>query len=101
MNEDQIEELEVVMEADYEAGVILKDRLVPKAVVWFTGEAVDSEIEDMDDRDAGDDDDGDDDLDEPEDEDEEEGEDGEVEAKPKTKKRKHRKKADQQGCKQQ
>lgn len=103
MNEDQIEELEVVMEADYEAGVILKDRLVPKAVVWYTGEAVDSEIEDMDDRDGGDDDDGEDELEEPEDEDEEEGEDGEVEAKPKTKKRtmKHKKKADQQGCKQQ
>jgi len=101
MNEDQIEELEVVMEADYEAGVILKDRLIPKAVVWYTGEAVDSEIEDMDDRDDRDDDDGDDDLEEPEDE-EEEGEDGEVEAKPKTRKRlKHKKKADQQGCKQQ
>eukprot|EP00746_Dinoflagellata_sp_MGD_P162767 gnl/MRDRNA2_/MRDRNA2_90475_c0_seq1.p1 gnl/MRDRNA2_/MRDRNA2_90475_c0~~gnl/MRDRNA2_/MRDRNA2_90475_c0_seq1.p1 ORF type:complete len:327 (+),score=112.41 gnl/MRDRNA2_/MRDRNA2_90475_c0_seq1:91-1071(+) len=102
MNEDQIEELEVVMEADYEAGVILKDRLVPKAVVWYTGEAVDSEIEDMDDRDAADDDD-DDEVEEPEDEEEEEGEDGDMEAKPRTKKRtmKHKKKADQQGCKQQ
>lgn len=104
MNEDQVEELEVVMEADYEAGVILRDRLVPKAVVWYTGEAVDSELEDMD----GDDDDGGDDEEQSEAEDEEEeeaeeGEEADAGARPKGRKKggKHKKKADQAGCKQQ
>merc|ERR1719310_625065 len=80
MTEDQIEELEVVMEADYEAGVILRDRLIPKAVVWFTGEAIDSEIDDMDDRD-GDEGMEDEEHSGPEEENDEEGEDGEIEAK--------------------
>merc|ERR1719478_1054385 len=29
MTEEQVEELEVVMEADYDAGVVLRDKLIP------------------------------------------------------------------------
>merc|ERR1712046_563547 len=73
MTEEQVEELEVLMEADYEAGVILRDKVIPHAVLWFTGEAVDSDM-DMEDDDFEEDDE--EDEEEEEDEDEDEFEDG-------------------------
>ncbi len=56
MSEEQVEELEVVIEADYEAGCIIRDKILPRAVHWFTGDVVDSDME-MDDDDLDDDDD--------------------------------------------
>uniref|UniRef100_A0A0G4ICQ8 Nucleosome assembly protein n=1 Tax=Chromera velia CCMP2878 TaxID=1169474 RepID=A0A0G4ICQ8_9ALVE len=65
MDEEQLEELEVVVEADYQAGCIIREKIIPLAVNWFTGEAVDSDVDDdSDDFDLhGDDDDDEDDED--------------------------------------
>ncbi|EJS42860.1 nap1p [Saccharomyces arboricola H-6] len=68
-NEDQDEELEEDLEErlalDYSIGEQLKDKLVPRAVDWFTGAALEFEFEeeedDVDDEDDEDDDDDDDD----------------------------------------
>ena len=40
-----MEELEVVIEADYEAGCIIRDKILPRAVDWYTGDVVDSDME--------------------------------------------------------
>jgi len=77
--DDQIEEEEAEqMEADFDIGCIIKDKVIPHAIKWFTGEAAEYEGDDygMDDEDMfGDDDDeeGDDD-DEDEDDDDEDDE---------------------------
>lgn len=67
MDEEAVQELEIVVEADYGAGCILKDKIVPDAVNWFTGDAEESDDSDFDDDDMGDEDDedSDDDDDEP------------------------------------
>lgn len=35
------------MEADFDIGCIIKDKLVPQAVKWFTGEAAEYEGDDF------------------------------------------------------
>lgn len=97
MNEAGVEELEVMIEADYEAGVIIRDKIIPRAVDWFTGEAVDSDME-MDSEDMEDDIDMEDDMDD-DDEDDDDEEDDEL--KRKGKKDKQKGKKDDQNCKQQ
>jgi len=62
MDEEDMEQLQEELEHDYEIGCLIKDKIVPKAVAWFTGMAIDPE-EDFD-EDEGDDDDDDDDDDE-------------------------------------
>jgi len=60
----------------------IRDKIIPHAVSWFTGEAVQGEdLADLGDDDEDDDEDDDDDEDEEEDEDEDEDED-EEESKP-------------------
>lgn len=39
-DEDAMEELEERIEHDYELGRMIKDRIIPKAIDWFTGEAI-------------------------------------------------------------
>lgn len=56
-----MEQLQEVMEADYEIGSVIKEKLIPHAVHWFTGEALQMEEEDDDDED--DDEEGDDEED--------------------------------------
>ncbi|PWZ17302.1 Nucleosome assembly protein [Zea mays] len=71
IDEDTAEELQGQMEHDYDIGTTIRDKIIPHAVSWFTGEAVQGE----DFANLGDDDDDDedeDDDDEEEDEDEEE-----------------------------
>ena len=58
----QVEQLHEQLEADYELGCVIKDKLIPRAVAWFTGMAIDPE----DDYDDDDDDDYDDDDDDDE-----------------------------------
>ncbi|XP_021896801.1 nucleosome assembly protein 1;3 [Carica papaya] len=81
------EELQNQMEQDYDIGSTIRDKIIPHAVSWFTGEAIQGdelEIEDDDeDEDIGDDDEDDED----EDEDEEEDEDEDEEEERKTKKK--------------
>lgn len=67
-DEETAEELQGQMEQDYDIGSTIRDKIIPHAVSWFTGEAVQDEFEDIE---------GDDDVDENEDEDEEEDEDDE------------------------
>lgn len=68
------EALEEQLQVDYELGEFIKDKLIPHAVDWFTGKALDyeedayedldeDEFDDEDDEDAEDDDDDDDDDD--------------------------------------
>jgi len=69
MDEEEEENLQNLLEADYELGCAIKDQLIPNAVNWFTGAAVDDDDymdddEDDDDEDFDDDDD-EDDEDEP------------------------------------
>ncbi|KAL3642971.1 Nucleosome assembly protein [Castilleja foliolosa] len=80
IDEDAAEELQNLMEQDYDVGSTIRDKIIPKAVSWFTGEAAEAEyddIEDEDDEDVEDEDDDveDDDEDEEDDDDEDEDED--------------------------
>ncbi|XP_065868278.1 nucleosome assembly protein 1;4 isoform X2 [Euphorbia lathyris] len=69
---DAIEEIKDTMEQDFDIGTAIRDKIIPHAVSWFTGEAVEEDELDLDDDD--DDDEGDEDVDD-EDEDEDEDED--------------------------
>ncbi|CAL5045980.1 unnamed protein product [Urochloa decumbens] len=81
IDEETADELQSQMENDYDIGTTIRDKIIPHAVSWFTGEAVQADdFEDMGDDDEDDDEDDDDEDDE--DEDEEEDEDNEEESKP-------------------
>ncbi|XP_078428924.1 nucleosome assembly protein 1;2-like [Wolffia australiana] len=78
LDEDMAEELQNQMENDYDVGSTIRDKIIPHAVSWFTGEAVqddefdeigeeDDEEEDEDDEDEEDDDDEDEDDDDDDD----------------------------------
>ncbi|GMQ08288.1 hypothetical protein CsSME_00052082 [Camellia sinensis var. sinensis] len=71
IDEDTAEELQNQMEQDYDIGSTIRDKIIPHAVSWFTGEAVQGDdLEDIDDEDE-DEDDNDDEEDEDEDEEDE------------------------------
>ncbi|KAK7329012.1 hypothetical protein VNO77_23157 [Canavalia gladiata] len=85
IDEDLAEELQNQMEQDYDIGSTIRDKIIPHAVSWFTGEAVQGdEFEDLEDDE--DDDVEEDDEDEEEDEDEDDDDD-EEEEETKTKKK--------------
>lgn len=64
LDEAQQEELEELLEEDFDLGMTFKDKIIPHAVMWFTGEAQDSDEESSDEEDEeGSDDDSDDDDD--------------------------------------
>jgi len=63
------------MEEDYDVGHTIRTAIIPEAVLWYTGEAVDEEYDDYDEGDEEDD----------EDEEEEEGEEDSEDDKPKGK----------------
>ncbi|KAK6914743.1 Nucleosome assembly protein (NAP) [Dillenia turbinata] len=85
IDEDLAEELQNQMEQDYDIGSTIRDKIIPHAVSWFTGEAVQGdEFEDIDDND----DELDEDEEEDDDEDDEEEDDDEDEDEVKTKKKK-------------
>merc|ERR1711915_209791 len=54
------EETQAILTADFEIGHYIRERIVPRAVLYFTGEALeeDSEFEEVESDDDGDDDDG-------------------------------------------
>ncbi|KAI5674358.1 hypothetical protein M9H77_14722 [Catharanthus roseus] len=88
IDEDAAEELQNLMEQDYDIGSTIRDKIIPHAVSWFTGEAAQDEFGDMeDDEDIDEDDEEDEDEDEDE-EDEDEDEDEEEEEQPKNRKKK-------------
>merc|ERR1712166_321276 len=61
--EEDMEQLQEELEHDYEIGCLIKDKVVPRAVSWFTGAAIDPE-EDFDDDDDDDEDESESDDDE-------------------------------------
>nr|KYP58387.1 hypothetical protein KK1_013793 [Cajanus cajan] len=62
------------MEHDYDIGSTIRDKIIPHAVSWFTGEAVESDFEDSEDDYNNEEDNGDEDEDDDEEEEEEEEE---------------------------
>ncbi|KAL1547777.1 Nucleosome assembly protein 1 [Salvia divinorum] len=87
IDDDAAEELQSLMEQDYDVGSTIRDKIIPRAVSWFTGEAAQDEYGDMDDDedDVEEDDEEDDDED---DEDEDDDDDEDVEKETKTRKKK-------------
>jgi len=75
MGEEMVDELETEIEADYLAGTIFRDKIIPRAVDWYTGEAEDSDAETDDEEDDDSDEDSDEDDDEDSDEEESKGKD--------------------------
>ncbi|QIW99589.1 hypothetical protein AMS68_005107 [Peltaster fructicola] len=79
-NEEVDEELETRLELDYQLGEDIKEKLIPRAIDWFTGDALRYEQDfgdfDEDDYDDMDDEDEDEDRDEDEEEEEEDEEGG-------------------------
>ncbi|KAF7106629.1 hypothetical protein CFC21_107346 [Triticum aestivum] len=73
IDEEAADELQGQMEHDYDIGSTIRDKIIPHAVSWFTGEAV--QAEDFDDMEDGDEDDDDEDDDDEEDDEEDEDED--------------------------
>ncbi|XP_061358302.1 nucleosome assembly protein 1;3-like isoform X2 [Gastrolobium bilobum] len=86
IDDDLAEELQNQMEQDYDIGTAIRDKIIPHAVSWFTGEAIDGEGFEGLTLDAGDEDIEVDDDDEEEDEEDDEDEDAEDESKTKIKK---------------
>ncbi|QCD80281.1 nucleosome assembly protein 1-like 1 [Vigna unguiculata] len=77
IDEDAAEELQNQMEQDYDIGSTIRDKIIPHAVSWFTGEAIQGDEfgeleEDEDDEDIEEDDDEEDDEEDDDDEDDEE-----------------------------
>ncbi|KAJ8474014.1 hypothetical protein ONZ51_g7503 [Trametes cubensis] len=73
IDEDELEELEEKLEMDYQLGEDLKEKIIPRAIDYFTGKAL--EYEDFDDEDDFEDIDDEDDEDEEFDDDDSESED--------------------------
>ncbi|KAK8602328.1 hypothetical protein V6N13_058030 [Hibiscus sabdariffa] len=78
LDEETAEELQIEMEHDFDVGATIREKIIPHAVSWFTGEAIHGDLDlfedDDDDYDFFDDDDEDEEeLYGEEDEDEEEG----------------------------
>ncbi|GAV90833.1 NAP domain-containing protein/NAD_binding_2 domain-containing protein [Cephalotus follicularis] len=75
---DIVEELQDLMEQDYNIGTTIRDKIIPHAVSWFTGEAVQGDeyggIDEEEEEEDEEEDDDDDDEEEEEEDDEEEEE---------------------------
>eukprot|EP00258_Populus_trichocarpa_P015421 XP_006371979.1 nucleosome assembly protein 1;2 isoform X2 [Populus trichocarpa] len=79
IDEDTAEELQNQMEQDYDIGSTIRDKIIPHAVSWFTGEAVQGDELGLDDDDGEDDDEDEEDEDEDDiDEDEDEEDDDDI-----------------------
>ncbi|OQO03642.1 hypothetical protein B0A48_10307 [Cryoendolithus antarcticus] len=85
-DDDEIdEEIEQKLELDYQLGEDIKEKLIPRAIDWFTGEALqfEQDMDDFDEDEFEDEDDEDEDDEERDEDDEEEDEDDEDGSKPK------------------
>lgn len=86
IDEDAAEELQNLMEQDYDIGSTIRDKIIPHAVSWFTGEAGEDDdfvVEDEDEDEGEEEEDDEDENDE--DDEEDENDDDEEESKPKKK----------------
>ncbi|XP_056176435.1 nucleosome assembly protein 1;4-like isoform X2 [Syzygium oleosum] len=90
LDEDTAEELQNLMEQDYDMGSAIRDKIIPHAVSWFTGEAVqDDDIGDIvgDEDEEGEEDEEDEDDEDDDEDDEDDEEDDEEEEQSKSKKK--------------
>jgi nucleosome assembly protein 1-like 1 len=77
MEDDVASDIEERLELDYQLGEDIKEKLIPRAIDWFTGEALqfeeleEEDEEDYEDEDDEDEDDGSDDKDDDEESDDE------------------------------
>ena len=71
-DDDAASDIEERLELDYQLGEDIKEKLIPRAIDWFTGEALAFEELDEDDDEDEDDDDASDDHDDEEESEEEE-----------------------------
>jgi nucleosome assembly protein 1-like 1 len=81
-DDDATSDIEERLELDYQLGEDIKEKLIPRAIDWFTGEAL--QFEEFEDADEGDFDDDEDDDDEDEEEAESDDEDEEEGGKPRS-----------------
>ncbi|XP_019088938.1 PREDICTED: nucleosome assembly protein 1;1-like isoform X2 [Camelina sativa] len=90
IDEERAEDLQNLMEQDYDIGSTIREKIIPRAVSWFTGEAVEADDFELDDdeEDDIDEDEDDEEDEEDEDDDEDEEDDDEDEEESKTKKKK-------------
>ncbi|KAI3447149.1 hypothetical protein Pfo_003814 [Paulownia fortunei] len=93
IDEDAAEELQNLMEQDYDIGSTIRDKIIPHAVSWFTGEAAQDEYGDIEDDDDIDEDEEDDEEEDDEDDDDDDEEDDEDESKTRKKSSAVRKKS--------
>lgn len=77
-DDDAASDIEERLELDYQLGEDIKEKLIPRAIDWFTGEALQFEELDEDDLEEGDFEDEDDEEDESEDHDDEDESDEDV-----------------------
>ncbi|PSS02435.1 nucleosome assembly protein [Coniella lustricola] len=85
-DDDAASDIEERLELDYQLGEDIKEKLIPRAIDWFTGEALafeEMDEDEFDDEDFDEDDEDEDDFDEDRDEDEESDEDDDDGSKPK------------------
>ncbi|KAI5066776.1 hypothetical protein GOP47_0017304 [Adiantum capillus-veneris] len=91
LDEESAERLQDLMEQDYDIGTTIKDKIIPHAVSWFTGEALqgdefeEGEDEDVEDEDEAEEEDEEDEEDEDEEEDDDEEEEQKTNKKPASK----------------
>eukprot|EP01018_Ginkgo_biloba_P036226 Gb_41264 [translate_table: standard] len=76
IDQDAAEQLQDLMEEDFDVGSTIRDKIIPHAVSWFTGEADQDEYVDDDDEEDEDEEDNEEDEDEEDEEDEDEDENG-------------------------
>jgi len=81
LDESEEDRLMHFVDADFELGLEFRDKIVPYALLWFTGEAMGDEDDDDDDYIPGDDEEDDDDDDEDQSDDEDDDADGTGEKK--------------------
>ncbi|XP_020098493.1 nucleosome assembly protein 1;1-like isoform X2 [Ananas comosus] len=81
LDDDTADQLQNQMEQDYEIGSTVREKIIPHAVSWFTGEAVQEEFEDDEDDEDGEDDEDEEEEDDDEDEDDDEEEKAKVRKK--------------------
>jgi len=62
-DEEVDEETETLLQTEFEIGQFLRERVIPRAVLYFTGEALEDDYEDEDEEESDDDEDDDDDED--------------------------------------
>jgi len=67
--DEETEQVKLSMEEDYDIGHSIRTSLIPEAVLWYTGEAIEEESDDEEEEDEEDEDEDDDEEDEDDDDD--------------------------------